>query len=107
MCTCFTLTILFTVVFTSTTSYDRGNQFRKLNRFEEALQSYDRTIEIQPDHAQAFNNRGRVLEELNRFEEALQSYDRTIEIQPNHAQAFNNRGIVLKKLNRFEEALQS
>ena len=38
----------------------------ELKRFEEALQSYDRAIQLGPDHAEAHSNRGIALGELKR-----------------------------------------
>ena len=78
-----------------------------IRRFDEALQSYDRAIQLKPDYPEAHNNRGIVLQELERFDEALQSYDRAIQLKPDYPEAYNNRGIALQELRRFDEALQS
>ena len=78
----------------------------QLKRFAEALQSYDRAIQLKPDQSEAHYNRGIALGELKRFEEALQSYDRAIQLKPDYAEAYSNRGIALGELKRFEEALQ-
>ncbi|NET57784.1 MAG: tetratricopeptide repeat protein [Symploca sp. SIO2E6] len=40
-------------------------------------------IEIEPDYANAWNNRGFALHKLDKYQEALTSYDKAIEIQPN------------------------
>ena len=45
----------------------------ELNRFDEALASFDQAIKLNPDYAEAFNNRGITLNELRRFDEALAS----------------------------------
>lgn len=37
--------------------YNRGNALAHLNRFEEALQAYDRTLAMEPDHQDAIHNR--------------------------------------------------
>ena len=84
-----------------------ASHWRELKRFDEALQSYDRAIQLKPDFAEAYYNRGLALVELKRFEEALQSYDRAIQLKPDFAEAYSNRGIALDELKRFEEALQS
>ena len=80
---------------------NRGNVLRKLNRFEDGLQSYDQAI------AKAFCNRGFVLTKLNRFEDALQSFDRAIEHNSDDAITLCNRGKVLEELYRFDDALES
>ncbi|BDA65900.1 hypothetical protein CAL7716_000660 [Calothrix sp. PCC 7716] len=47
----------------------------QLGRFEEAIASYDKAVEIKPDFYEAWNNRGNALRNLERFEEAIISYD--------------------------------
>jgi len=84
-----------------------GNALQALNRYEEALASYDRALALEPDHAEAFNNRGAALEELKRLDEALASYDKMLALKPASAEAFYNRGNVLKALGRRDEALAS
>ncbi len=46
---------------------NRGNVLDDLNRYEEALQSYDKALEFKPDDHQAWYNRGIVLVNLNRY----------------------------------------
>ena len=76
-----------------------------LQRFEEALASTERAIELKPEYAEAWNNRGSALCGLGHFEEALASTERAIELKPEYAEAWNNRGSALCGLERFEEAI--
>ena len=78
-----------------------------MGRDEEALVSYDKAIEIQPDYCFAWEIRGLVLFALRRFEEALASENKAIEIEPNNSLAWTNRGTALFFLGRFEQALAS
>ncbi|MEZ5045314.1 MAG: tetratricopeptide repeat protein [Saprospiraceae bacterium] len=78
-----------------------------INKKAEALASYDKAIELNPEYASAFNNRGTVLSKLDRKAEALASYDKAIELNPEYASAFYNRGTVLDDLDRKAEALAS
>ena len=50
-----------------------------LERFEEAVASYDAALAIAAEHLGAINNRGTALRDLGRYEEALKSYDRVLE----------------------------
>ena len=67
--------------------------------------SYDQALRINPDYAEAMNNRGVALTELNRFDAAIESYDKALRIKPDYVEAMNNRGAALKELKRFDEAL--
>jgi tetratricopeptide (TPR) repeat protein len=85
----------------------RGLALRSLGRLDDALQSYDRALTIEPDNAEALNNRGLLLHELQRFDGALESYDRALAVRSDFAQALNNRGNTLQALERLEEAVAS
>jgi tetratricopeptide (TPR) repeat protein len=47
----------------------------ELERFDEALASYDRALALRPDYAEAFFNRGVTLHLLRQVDEALICYD--------------------------------
>ena len=79
----------------------------RLNKFEEAIISWDKAIKINPNYAEAFYNQGNAYSELKKFNSALKSYNKAIEIKPNYKQAYNNRGNVLKDLNLLNQALES
>ena len=49
------------------------------NKFEEALQSYEKAIEIEPTNARYWARKGYLEAYLEKFEEALQSYEKAIE----------------------------
>lgn len=84
-----------------------GAVLQTLQRYEEALASYDQAIALKPGYANAHHNRGSVLKKLNRHAEALASYDRAVALKPDHAEAHNNRGVLLQELKRYDEALAS
>ena len=84
-----------------------GDALQKLDRLDEALDSFDRAIALNPDQADSFYNRAITLKKLNRSEEALASYDKAIALKPDYVVAFNNRGNALLGLDRLDEALAS
>ena len=73
----------------------------------EALELFNRAIQINPNDADVFNNQGNVLKELNRFEEALNSYQQALVIRPLYAEASYQKGDVLRRLKRLKESLVS
>jgi tetratricopeptide (TPR) repeat protein len=77
-----------------------------LGRYEEALQAYDRALELNPDDSIVLNNKGLELDKLGRCEEALQAYDRALELNPDYYDAWHNKGVALHKLGQYEEAAQ-
>ncbi|MEQ8970755.1 MAG: tetratricopeptide repeat protein [Coleofasciculus sp. C1-SOL-03] len=85
----------------------RGLCLSNLKRYEKALVSCDKAIELAPHYAPAWGLRGAVLATIERYEEALVSCDKAIELEPDDASAWGLRGWVLDKLKRDEEALVS
>ena len=83
----------------------RGLVLGNLGRHEEALESFDRAIELDPNDALAWLSRGAALGNLGRHQEALESFDKAIELDPNNALAWFNRGRALYALGRHQEAL--
>lgn len=65
-----------------------------LGRFDEALEAYARTAELQQaqgvDDASLFNSYGYLLYRMKRFEEAIPLLERALEIAPDHIVARNN-----------------
>jgi protein O-GlcNAc transferase len=73
--------------------------------FNSALNYFDKTIEVDPNFAEAWCAKGSVLNELKRYKEALIYFDRAIELAPDYAEAWNNKGSVLNELKLYKEAL--
>jgi hypothetical protein len=76
-----------------------------MKRTAEALADFDRVVSLNPQHADAHNNRGCALEDVGRLGEALADFERAIALEPGRAESHYNRGCVLTKLDRYEDAL--
>jgi len=75
------------------------------DQLEVAINHHKKSIEINPDYAEGYNNLGIVFQKLALFEEAIKNYKKTLKLKPNFAPAYNNLGITLKSLNKLDEAL--
>ncbi|MBR8839434.1 MAG: tetratricopeptide repeat protein [Stigonema ocellatum SAG 48.90 = DSM 106950] len=91
----------------ATELYKQANTLYELQRYQDALTSYEQAVEIRPDYAQAWNGQAKTLSELKKYQEALTAYDKAIQIQPNYLEAWSGRGFVLNKLQRYQEAIAS
>jgi Tetratricopeptide repeat len=78
---------------------------KDVERFDDALASFDHAIRLKPDFARAFYNRGTTLSDLKRFEEAYADLSKGIKLDPTHAETIYNRGTALKELKRIDEAV--
>ena len=84
--------------------YNLGITLKKLERLDEAEESYKKAIVLMPDHAEAHYNLGITLRLLGRLEEAEESYKKAISLRPEHTEALNNLGNTLQELGRLVEA---
>ncbi len=84
-----------------------GISYHGSGHHPEAIQAFDRGIELAPDHAPAHLFRGISLANLGRHRAALESFDRVIELDPCSGMAHTRRGWSLANLGRIEEALRT
>ncbi|WP_223265175.1 tetratricopeptide repeat protein [Nostoc sp. 'Peltigera membranacea cyanobiont' 210A] len=84
----------------------RGQTYRLMKRYEEALQDLNRAIELDPKYDWAIASRGYTYCLMKRYAEALRDFDRAIELDPKFAWAIANRGYTYRLMERYTEALQ-
>jgi len=85
----------------------KGMDRVKREQFEEALEFFDQVLEMNPENADAWNNKGVALYWTGRPEEAQECYDRALAADPGNLEALRNRAFVLRAMGRFEEALET
>ena len=72
--------------------FNRGNAQQELRNFKEAIEDYNKAIELDPKDPKKFNNRGNAQQELEKFKEAIEDYNKAIKLNPTDSKAFFNRG---------------
>ncbi|NMG20031.1 serine/threonine-protein kinase [Brasilonema bromeliae] len=91
----------------ATELYKQANTLYELQRYQDALSTYAKAVNIRPDYAQGWNGQGKTLYELKKFQDALVAYDKAIQIEPDYLEAWSGRGFALNKLQRYQEAIAS
>jgi pentatricopeptide repeat protein len=86
---------------------DRATVLYENGRYEEALQAYEKALELNPDDSYVWCEKGFTLFSLDRYEEALMVFDKILEPNPDDSDAWYGKGIALYGLGRYEEALQA
>ncbi|MEB3224506.1 MAG: tetratricopeptide repeat protein [Synechococcus sp.] len=84
--------------------HNRGSAFAYLKRYDEALISLDRAIQLAPDNVLVWNDRSAVLMALEQWQAALESWNKTIELQEDLTEAWYQRGLTLEQLHKPENA---
>lgn len=82
----------------------RGYIYDILNKHKEAIENYNKAIEIKPTFG-SYNNRGVSFIKLNQFEKAIQDFSKAIKINSVEDYVFINRAKAFMQLNKYNEAL--
>jgi len=82
-----------------------GRQAIDANRWNEALNAYDKAIELNPDNASFYNNRGLAYDNLDKNDLAIADYKKAIELNPKYGDAFNNLGKTFSRLGNYQRAI--
>jgi tetratricopeptide (TPR) repeat protein len=83
----------------------RGTDLLKAGRYEEALMSFAKALEIDPRFGGAWYNRGSAFSSLGHHEEALTCYTHVLDIDPKLFDAWEGKAHVLALLGRHEESV--
>ena len=84
---------------------NKGTSLVNLRRFNEALDCFNRALEISPQDAKVLVNKGSLLDQLGRYDEGLEFINMALEINPQNATAMVNKGNCLHDLGRISEAV--
>ena len=84
--------------------YTLGNIQKKQKKFEEAVESFEEAIKLNPNFSEAYNNLGSAQKSLNKFEEAILSYEKSIALKANNVEACYNLATLNYFLENYNEA---
>ena len=83
----------------------RGRALYLQGRCGEAIQDFDRAVELGADSVEVHTLRGLALAGVQRRDAALESYGRALELTPDYPFALINRAILYRESRRLEDAL--
>ena len=83
-----------------------GLSLQMQGKLDEAAESFEKSIFINPDFPNAHFNFGKALFEVDRLDEAAASFEQAANLDPELAEAHSNLGIVSMKQGRLDEAIE-
>jgi tetratricopeptide (TPR) repeat protein len=84
---------------------DRGVAYARLQNPREAIEDFNRAIQLFPEYAAIYNNRGNVLLGIGAVREAMKDFDRALVLAPGYAAAYSNRAGAQLRLGEIDHAL--
>jgi len=85
--------------------FEQAVELSDAGEYEDALDAFNKAIEANPGHIEAFNRRGDVYVELGDYELALADYSQAIQLDPTYTLAYYNRGTLYLAHHEAEKAL--
>lgn len=82
-----------------------GNILADLERFDEALEKYDLSLDIHKT-AEAYNNRGVLFYKKKKYDESLSDFNFAISMKPKYSDALIGRGALYKEQRKYLLALK-
>ena len=82
-----------------------GEDMANASRIEEALQYFEKAIQLNPKNDFAWGDRGLILDKQGKTEESLASFSKAIEIDPKNSITWHNKGLTLIRSNQLKEAI--
>lgn len=81
----------------------KGLSLIRMGRLEEAMQAYNRAIELTPENPQIWYGRGHVFHRSGDYKEALWNYNKTLWLDPNHTGAWEGKKIIFHEWGYLSE----
>ena len=85
--------------------HDQGVQLYGAGQWVEALEQFDRAIELAPKFSEAYNSRGLTYHMLEMRHQAIADFDQAVQVNPRYAEAFFNRALAKFELGAMREAI--
>ncbi len=86
----------------------RGLSYQELKRYQEALQDYDKAIELSPENSSdIYGNRGHIYSEFGRYQEAINNYDKWLNLDHKTLWPYHYKGMAYRQLEQYDLAIQS
>ena len=100
----------YTEFYKGVTSQDRADsaktEAKRQKCYNDAITHYTESIDLDPELAEAYNNRGNAYHSTGDFDAAIQGFNKAINLDPEYASAYHNRGLAYFQTDDFEAAIE-
>ncbi|MBF0358323.1 MAG: tetratricopeptide repeat protein [Magnetococcales bacterium] len=86
-------------------TFQKARSFQLSGDLDQAIEWYQKTLEIKPDSTAALNNIGGILKNQGRLDESIAILEKVVNIEPNNPEALNNLGCAMVEQGRVAQAV--
>jgi superkiller protein 3 len=84
-----------------------GNEYYNAKLYDNAVEQYERCVELKPDYKEAWYNLGIAYSKLKKFKAETGAYRKAVELDPRYAKALYNLAVAYEDANQLEDALEA
>jgi type IV pilus biogenesis/stability protein PilW len=84
--------------------FNMGLFYQRKGEYARAAEAYEKAVELNPFHVEAYNNLGVLYKEIGELDRAIVRYGKALAIDPTYVKAYNNLGVALVGQGKLEEA---
>ena len=88
-------------------NYILGNTLKIQDKNEEAINAFKKSISLNKNFSEAYNNLANVQKKVERFDDALLNYKKAISVKQDNLEAYYNLANLLKFLKNYDEAIKN
>jgi len=86
--------------------FEKGIEFGKQNKFQKAVENFDKAIKLNPNRADYYASRGHANYYMKQYAKAIDDYTRALEKNPNFALAYSMRGLSRTRSGHYPQAIE-
>ena len=84
----------------------KGASLFNQGKYSEALQAFDKAIELDPKFPEIWYNKGNALYSQGKYDDAIKAYNKVLELDSQYAYAWLAKGKSLNYSKKYDEAIQ-
>ncbi|MGZ3649151.1 MAG: tetratricopeptide repeat protein [Syntrophales bacterium] len=97
----------FSIADVKTSSWvEKGVALVMEGKYNEAIEAFDKAIELNPKDAVAYNNRGAAYGQTGNYKQQIEDSTKALQMNPKDAVAFNNRGVAYGELGNYQQEIE-
>ncbi len=87
--------------------YALGIAYGNKGEYNNAIEAYQKAVEINPKNDDPYNNMGIAYDEKGDYNNAMEAYQKVVEINPKDDKAYNNMGIAYYDKGEYDNAIKA
>ena len=85
----------------------KGEEFFAKGSYQKAITYLEKTLQLEPDNAEVYNNLGIAYRKLGHYSKAISALEKAIQLKPNFVEAYSNLGSAYIYFGDYQQAISA